>query len=494
MAEKSAEKHEGKGGKILSMTVKRARRVQEKMMQKMGKSDQTRDEVFEEFVNNFRKQNACAVKLQKEMTKYMNNIRVLYQNTKSLSETLKELYEDDWEGCEKQRDLMEQRILLWEDLLTSLTSRTVEPMTNYISRFADIKGRIHKRERKVVDYDLRRRELEHSKAKVKVNDQKIQQAEESYTQAKQLYDEITDELYEELPTFYDSRIQFYAQIFQSIAASEAKFHTEVSKIDEDLAIVMDGLASQAATGVHSTKKQRNVLAAAPKLLSRPVDEESDDDSGDDIESGPSQSPSLTQSHTSPIPVSDLTENSVEPDASPPSTHTPSEQGRPSTPPPFRSPDVNLPPTVDGDKNGDHEPQNNAVEDTSTVQNPTTEDVSLPDDNREDVLSPLKTPPPKPAPLDPSPVQDTLNAQRLEGAEEEKLSKKVPPPDDLLYTVLATHQYAGEDEDELSFDKGAVIYVVPYEDPEDEEDGWRMGILQESGDKGIFPENFTKRQD
>ena len=32
---------------------------------------------------------------------------VLYQNTKSLSETLKELYEDDWEGCEKQRDLME---------------------------------------------------------------------------------------------------------------------------------------------------------------------------------------------------------------------------------------------------------------------------------------------------------------------------------------------------------------------------------------------------
>ena len=34
-------------------------------------------------------------------------------------------------------------------------------------------------------------------------------------------------------------------------------------------------------------------------------------------------------------------------------------------------------------------------------------------------------------------------------------------------VVATHQYQGEDEDELSFQKGAVIYVVPYEDPEDE---------------------------
>lgn len=36
-----------------------------------------------------------------------------------------------------------------------------------------------------------------------------------------------------------------------------------------------------------------------------------------------------------------------------------------------------------------------------------------------------------------------------------------------WQVLATHQYTGEDEDELSFEKGAVIYVVPYEDPEDE---------------------------
>ena len=44
----------------------------------------------------------------------------------------------------------------------------------------------------------------------------------------------------------------------------------------------------------------------------------------------------------------------------------------STPP--RSPDVNLPPAVDREKNGDHEPQNNAVEDTSTVQNVI--DVSL----------------------------------------------------------------------------------------------------------------------
>ena len=33
--------------------------------------------------------------------------------------------------------------------------------------------------------------------------------------------------------------------------------------------------------------------------------------------------------------------------------------------------------------------------------------------------------------------------------------------------MATHPYQGEDEDELTFEKGAVIAVIPYDDPEDE---------------------------
>ena len=63
----------------------------------------------------------------------------------------------------------------------------------------------------MVDFDLRRRELEHAKSKAKVSDQKVQQAEETHTQAKQLFDEITDELYEELPTLYD---RYFTEYFR----------------------------------------------------------------------------------------------------------------------------------------------------------------------------------------------------------------------------------------------------------------------------------------
>lgn len=38
---------------------------------------------------------------------------------------------------------------------------------------------------------------------------------------------------------------------------------------------------------------------------------------------------------------------------------------------------------------------------------------------------------------------------------------------VLFQVVASHPYEGEDEDELSFDKGTIVLVIPYDDPEDE---------------------------
>ena len=55
-----------------------------------------------------------------------------------------------------------------------------------------------------------------------------------------------------------SRIQFYASIFQSLAATEARFHSEMSKVDEEFAGLMDGLANEAATAIHTTKKERTL--------------------------------------------------------------------------------------------------------------------------------------------------------------------------------------------------------------------------------------------
>jgi len=43
---------------------------------------------------------------------------------------------------------------------------------------------------------------------------------------------------------------------------------------------------------------------------------------------------------------------------------------------------------------------------------------------------------------------------------------------------------------LTLEAGEIIRVVEYDDPEEAEEGWLMGIKESTNEKGIFPANFT----
>ena len=60
---------------------------------------------------------------------------------------------------------------------------------------------------------------------------------------------------------------------------------------------------------------------------------------------------------------------------------------------------------------------------------------------------------------------------------------------ISFLLLSSFLVLLQDEDELSFKKGEYIIVLPFPDPEDEDDGWLYGRI---GDRqGVFPQNFTK---
>ncbi|XP_076314601.1 myc box-dependent-interacting protein 1-like, partial [Tachypleus tridentatus] len=65
------------------------------------------------------------------------------------------------------------------------------------------------------------------------------------------------------------------------------------------------------------------------------------------------------------------------------------------------------------------------------------------------------------------------------------------PPGVFYRVRATYKYTAEDEDELDFDSGEIIQVVEYDDPDEQEEGWLMGIKESTNQKGLFPANFTR---
>lgn len=58
-------------------------------------------------------------------------------------------------------------------------------------------------------------------------------------------------------------------------------------------------------------------------------------------------------------------------------------------------------------------------------------------------------------------------------------------------MKATYKYVAEDQDELNFESGEIIRVVEYEDPEEQEEGWLMGVKESTNEKGLFPANFTR---
>jgi len=65
------------------------------------------------------------------------------------------------------------------------------------------------------------------------------------------------------------------------------------------------------------------------------------------------------------------------------------------------------------------------------------------------------------------------------------------PPGVLYQVKAAYKYQAEDVDELNFEVGEIIQVIEYDDPEEKEDGWLCGMKESTGQKGLFPANFTR---
>ncbi|TRY55681.1 hypothetical protein DNTS_016525 [Danionella cerebrum] len=280
----------GKGvnaGKLASNVQKRLTRAQEKVMQKLGKADETKDTAFEEQVANFNKQLAEGTKLQKDLKAYLLAVNTMHECSKRLHDCLAEMYDPEWFGKEEVDSIAEEMIekemdnnledtdLLWQDFHEKLTDNALLSMDTYLGQFPDIKGRIAKRERKLVDFDSARHHFASVQKGKKKDEAKIakpmalvekaapgwaqgiltahqiaqtnltrNQAEEDLGRAQKVFEEINYDLQEELPTLWNSRVGFYVNTFRSVAGLEEKFHRDMGKINQNLSDIMTKLEEQ----------------------------------------------------------------------------------------------------------------------------------------------------------------------------------------------------------------------------------------------------------
>ncbi|NWT66586.1 BIN1 protein, partial [Brachypodius atriceps] len=429
-------------GKIASNVQKKLTRAQEKVLQKLGKADETKDEQFEQCVQNFNKQLSEGTRLQKDLRTYLASVKAMHEASKKLTECLQEVYEPDWPGRDDTNKIAENNDLLWTDFHQKLVDQALLTMDTYLGQFPDIKSRIAKRGRKLVDYDSARHHFEALQTAKKKDETKIAKAEEELVKAQKVFEEMNVDLQEELPSLWNSRVGFYVNTFQSIAGLEENFHKEMSKLNQNLHDVLLGLDKQYSGNAFPVKAQ------------------------------PSDS-TPAKANKSPSPP---------PDGSPitsPETKTVNHELEPST---LEAPGASIPKS----------PSQPAEAARAGAEAAGSEAAAGAEASKAEADSGSSSLPAVVVETFPATVNGTVEG----GAS----SERADMPPGFLFKVQAMHDYTATDTDELQLKAGDVVLVIPFENPEEQDEGWLMGVKESDWIqhkeldqcRGVFPENFTER--
>ncbi|XP_071347670.1 amphiphysin isoform X13 [Trachinotus anak] len=534
---------------------KRLNRAQEKVLQKLGKADETKDEQFEQVVINFRRQESEGSRLQREMKTYMSAIKGMQQASINLTQSLHEVYEPDWHGKDDVMTIGKDCDALWEDFHNKLVDSTLLNLDAYLQQFPDLKTRVAKRSRKLIDYDSARHHVETLQASGMKNDRKIMKAEDELKKAQRVFDELNVGLQDELPTLWDSRVGFYINTYKSVTSLEAKFHREISLVCRQLYEVMTKLAEQ-----HSDKMftiQGAPSDSGPLRLARtpsPPEDESPPESPDassnhmlrPVSPGPPRPKSPTQFKKGPpvppppkvTPTKEVAEEQIidlfggeflpAPSPSQPNERPgeslldldfdafqPDESVSPI-------PQTAIPWDMWSANTQTAQPVSNAFNGFSQDASATSffanfdkmSKVGSPSSEKPE-LSEEKMPIPsvviEPASSnegdddrDADIISPTAISDNEVTAQNQTIKHMSPSgavsglPDDFLYKVETMHDFEAANSDELELKRGDVVLVVPTASVEDQDAGWLTGIkesdwvtLGAGAQKGLFPENFTQ---
>uniref|UniRef100_A0A2K6KZ24 Bridging integrator 1 n=2 Tax=Rhinopithecus TaxID=542827 RepID=A0A2K6KZ24_RHIBE len=570
-------------GKIASNVQKKLTRAQEKVLQKLGKADETKDEQFEQCVQNFNKQLSLTssltfslqtegTRLQKDLRTYLASVKAMHEASKKLNECLQEVYEPDWPGRDEANKIAENNDLLWMDYHQKLVDQALLTMDTYLGQFPDIKSRIAKRGRKLVDYDSARHHYESLQTAKKKDEAKIAKAEEELIKAQKVFEEMNVDLQEELPSLWNSRVGFYVNTFQSIAGLEENFHKEMSKLNQNLNDVLVSLEKQHGSNTFTVKAQPRKKSKLFSRLRRKKNSDNAPAKGNKSPSPPDGSPAATPEirvNHEPEPAGGATPGATLPKSPsqlrkgppvpPPPKHTPSKEVKQeqilslfedtfvpeisvTTPSQFEAPGPFSEQASLLDLDFDPLPPV-----TSPVKAPTPSGQSIPWDLWEPTESPAgslpsgepsaaegtfavswpsQTAEPGPAqPAEASEVAGGTQPEPGETAASEATSSSLPAvvvetfpatvngtveggsgagrldlPPGFMFKVQAQHDYTATDTDELQLKAGDVVLVIPFQNPEEQDEGWLMGVKESDWNqhkelekcRGVFPENFTER--
>ncbi|OAX78364.1 hypothetical protein ACJ72_07330, partial [Emergomyces africanus] len=242
---------------------KNVNRATTQVMMKTGHVEKTSDRDYEIEERRYRTMESAVNRLQKEAKGYLDSLRAMTASQMRIAETIDAFYgdagtKDGVSSSYKQavEDLDAETIKAldgpyrYDDLNSKIppfhransldsyfpklilklptTYRTtvLEPISRFCAYFPDINECIKKRNHKLLDYDAMRAKVKKLVEKPDKDATKLPRAEKEAEMAKQAYEQLNEQLFNELPQLIDLRVPYLDPSFEALVKIQLRFCAE----------------------------------------------------------------------------------------------------------------------------------------------------------------------------------------------------------------------------------------------------------------------------
>ncbi|CAI5760122.1 unnamed protein product [Candida verbasci] len=196
--------------------------------------DKTNDKDFDIEERRYNTLKTAGNNLQKSAKGYLDNIRAVTASQVTISDIVSNLYEESKQGSsaysnigsyysQAVKDFDEETV---KQLDGPFRETILDPITKFSNYFKEIDEAIKKRSHKKVDYEQCKSKVRRLIDKPAKDAGKLPKAEKELSLAKEIYEDLNEQLKQELPHLISLRVPYYDPSFESLVKIQLRFCTE----------------------------------------------------------------------------------------------------------------------------------------------------------------------------------------------------------------------------------------------------------------------------
>lgn len=516
--------------KLTRLVGKKAARVKEIVLQSLGKAERTTDDMFQMYEDNFYKQQAHAHKLHKDFKAYVGAVHGAHDAGKSLYASMQASVRGGATGEEyplrARHELacnnLSQIEHLNEDLIDKMRNQIMSSIVEHLNHFGELRDKIAKRRRKLIDYDSSRRLYELMLANVnKKRELRAQQQQldnENHVASSYVGGQLRSFRFIGLGERVASAAlpaqthahSAHEEPASMVSASQLVDEARLLKLREQYnycKIMYETINAELLEELPSLyeQKMRHLLATLQSFFS--LEAQYHAEAGKLFATAGDLVDELNPLITSYGAATDADVAAEAHDEQQDERETASAKQTAQVVTAASSGSSSGMGSSRGESSADHSSASSSASPEHDVD-AAVADSPLPDecvanDAKQPEVEHEGTKEEEPQEIvqgnDQSAAVDQIDgnnlvASALSGScvDEDVAGKQADVSDDeCLYKVKTLYKYVAEDVDELCFEADEIVKVIKFDDCTEPEDGWLLGVRESNGQRGLFPANFTQ---